>query len=151
MLKVTRFDRIFLMRRNGIYNVCDAPEKLFVDQGLVYVNYAEKEIINQVLFTVIYKDPKSNQAFIKRFSVPSWTMNKDYAVAPEGMEILHIDTRSEFEFTLNYIKKPRIKALEETFSSKDWEIRGHKALGIKLSLREVESIQVKASEQQELF
>ena len=109
VLRVTPYDRIFVMRKSGIYTVCDVPQKLFVDAGMVYVNYAEKEIISEVLFTAIYRDPKTKQAYIKRCRVPSWIMNRDYFLAPDGMEVLHIDTREKFTFTLNYVKKPRVK------------------------------------------
>ncbi|MBR5095894.1 MAG: DNA topoisomerase IV subunit A, partial [Treponema sp.] len=101
VLRVTPFDRIFVMRKSGIYTVCDVPQKLFVDNGMVYVIYAEKEIINDVLFTAIYRDPKTKQCYIKRCRVPSWIMNRDYFIAPDGMEVLHVDTRKNFKFTLN--------------------------------------------------
>lgn len=144
ILKVTPYDRIFIMRKSGIYTVCDVPQKLFVDTGMWYCNYAEKEIINKVLFTVIYRDTKTKCCFIKKCHIPSWIMNRDYMLAPDGMEVLHIDTREEFAFTLKYTKKPRVKVLSEDFNSKDFEERGHKALGIRLSDRETDSVQVQA-------
>lgn len=146
LLRVTPYDRIFIMRKSGIYTVCDVPQKLFVDTGLVYVNYAEKEIINEVLFTAIYRDPKTKQCYIKRARVPSWIMNRDYFIAPDGMEVLHVDTRKNFKFTLNYVKKPRVKA-SENFNTKDYIERGLKAQGFKLSAKEVESVTVEAQKE----
>ncbi len=145
LLKVTRFDRIFIMRKSGIYTVCDVPDRLFVDAGMWYCNYAEKEIISKVLFTVVYRDEKTKQCYIKKCRIPSWIMNRDYMLAPEGCEVLHVDTREKFEFTLNYVKKPRIKIKEETFNSADYEEKGHKAQGVRLSLQETESISVQKS------
>ncbi len=141
VLRVTSFDRIFVMRKSGIYTVCDVPQKLFVDTGMVFVNYAEKEIVNEILFTAIYRDPKTKQAFIKRCRVPSWIMNRDYSIIPDGMEALHIDTRKDFKFTLNYVKKPRVKASED-FKTSDFIERGLKAQGFKLSAKETESVTV---------
>lgn len=142
VLRVTPYDRIFVMRKSGIYTVCDVPQKLFVDAGMVYVNYAEKEIISEVLFTAIYRDPKTKQAYIKRCRVPSWIMNRDYFIAPDGMEVLHVDTRKNFKFTLNYAKKARAKVLKENFKTNDFIERGLKAQGFKLSTKEVESVEV---------
>ena len=34
VLRVTPYDRIFFMRKSGIFMVCDVPEKLFVDTGM---------------------------------------------------------------------------------------------------------------------
>ena len=69
IIKVTPYDRIFIVRKTGIWGVQDVAEKTFVDQGMFYCNYAEKEIINKVLFTVIYRDPKTMQCYIKRCRV----------------------------------------------------------------------------------
>lgn len=142
LLKVTRFDRIFIMRKSGIYTVCDVPDRLFVDAGMWYCNYAEKEIISKVLFTVIYRDEKTKQCYIKKCRIPSWIMNRDYMLAPEGAEVLHVDTREKFEFTLHYVKKPRIKIKEEVFSSADFEEKGHKSQGVRLSTQETDTIEV---------
>ncbi len=142
LLKVTRFDRIFIMRKSGIYTVCDVPDRLFVDTGMWYCNYADKEIISNVLFTVIYRDMKTKQCYIKKCRIPSWIMNRDYMLAPEGMEVLHVDTREKFEFTLHYVKKPRIKIKEEVFNSADFEEKGHKAQGVRLSTQETDSVEI---------
>ncbi|MBR6080859.1 MAG: DNA topoisomerase IV subunit A [Treponema sp.] len=142
LLKVTRFDRIFIMRKSGIYTVCDVPDRLFVDTGMWYCNYADKEIISNVLFTVIYRDMKTKQCYIKKCRIPSWIMNRDYMLAPEGTEVLHVDTREKFEFTLHYVKKPRIKIKEEIFNSADFEEKGHKAQGVRLSTQETDSVEI---------
>ena len=65
LMKVSPYDRILYMRRNGIFCVTDMPEKLFIDKGMWFCNIAEKEIINKFLFTVIFRDPKTKYAFIK--------------------------------------------------------------------------------------
>ena len=153
ILKVTPYDRILFIRRSGIYTVCDVPDRLFVDAGMWYCNYAEKELINKILFTVIYRDSKTKYPYIKRCRIAGWIMNRDYMLAPDGTEVLHIDTRETFKFTLNYEKKPRVKILSEDFSSGDWEERGLKAGGLRLSAHETASIQVEPVEnkQKELF
>ena len=107
-----------------------------------YCNYADKEIISSVLFTVIYRDMKTKQCYIKKCRIPSWIMNRDYLIAPDGMEVLHVDTRESFEFTLHYVKKARQKIKEENFVSSDFEEKGHKTQGVRLSAYETESIEV---------
>lgn len=148
IIKVTPYDRIFLMRKSGLYTVCDVPDKLFVDTGMWYCNYADKDIINNVLFTVIYRDPKTKFCYIKRCRVNGWIMNRDYPMAPEGMEVIHVDTRDKFKFTLHYVKKPRIYTLEDTFSAQDYEEKGLKANGVRLSPRETDSIEAEPADGQ---
>lgn len=157
ILRVTPYDRILFIRKSGIYTVCDVPDRLFVDAGMWYCNYAEKELINKVLFTVIYRDSKTKYAYIKRCRIAGWIMNRDYMLAPDGTEVLHIDTRESFSFTLKYEKKPRVKVLSEDFNAGDWEERGLKAGGIRLSAHETASITVEPvsggtdPDQKELF
>jgi topoisomerase-4 subunit A len=142
VLRVTPYDRIFFMRKSGIFMVCDVPEKLFVDTGMWYCGYSEKESLSKVLFTIIYRDPKTQYAFIKRCRVEGYIMNRDYFIVPEGMEVLHVDTRNKFSFTLNFVPKPRLKITEQSFKAQDYEEKGLKTLGVRLVAREVESITV---------
>lgn len=148
VLRVTPYDRIFILRRSGIYTVCDVTQKLFVDTGMWYCNLAEKDVISKVLFTVIYRDPKNGYCYIKKCRIPSWIMNRDYLMAPDGMEVLHVDTREKFTFTLKYKKKPRVKILSEDFDSANFEEKGHKAQGVRLSDHDTESISVQSADAQ---
>lgn len=148
--KVSPYDRILVMRKTGMYSVCDVPQKMFVDKGMWFCEIAEKEIINKVLFTVIFRDPKTKYCFIKRTRIPSWILNRDYFIAPDGMEVLHVDIREKFTFTLHYEKKPRVKVLEESFKAQNFEEKGLKTLGIRLCTKEVESVKVDGT-QMELF
>ena len=152
ILKVTPYDRIFFIRHSGIYTVCDVPEKLFVDSDMWYCNYADKEIISTILFTVIYRDMKTKFCYIKRFRISGWIMNRDYLMAPDGMEVLHVDTRNDFTFTLKYEKKPRVKILTEEFNAGNFEEKGLKSNGVRLASREVSDIKVEdADSQHKLF
>lgn len=149
VMKVSPFDRILYVRHNGMYTVTDVPEKVFIDKGMWFCQLADKEKINPVLFTIIFRDPKTNLASIKRCRIASWIMNRDYFFAPDGMEVLHIDTREKFTFTLCYENKTRGKA-EEKFKAQDFEEKGLKTLGVRLSQRAVESIKVDGA-QLEMF
>ena len=140
--KVSPYDRIIYVRKNGMYTITDVPDKLFIDKGMWFCDIADKEKLPKVLFTVIFRDPQTGFASIKRCRIPSWIMNRDYFLAPDGMEVLHIDTREKFTFTLNYAKKPRVKVTEEKFKAQDYEEKGLKTLGVRLSTHEVESIKV---------
>ena len=142
LMKVSPYDRIICVRKNGMYTITDVPDKLFIDKGMWFCALADKEKLPKQLFTVIFKDPETGYASIKRCRIPSWIMNRDYFLAPDGMEVLHIDTREKFTFTLNYVKKPRVKITEEKFKAQDFEEKGLKTLGVRLSTHEVESIKV---------
>ena len=142
IMKVSPYDRIICIRKNGMYAITDVPDKIFIDKGMWFCDLADKEKLPKILFTVIFRDPKTGYALIKRCRIPSWIMNRDYFLAPDGAEILHIDTRKTFSFTLAYVKKPRSKINEERFKAQDFEEKGLKTLGVRISAHEVESIKV---------
>ena len=142
IMKVSPYDRILAVRKNGLYSAFDVPEKLFIDRGMVFCQIADKEIVSKTLFTVIFRNPETKLAFIKRCRIPSWILNRDYFLAPDGMEVLHIDTRDDFSFTLAYEKKPKMKILEETFRAADFEEKGIKTQGVRLSPKEATGVSV---------
>jgi len=140
VLKVTPYDRILVMRKTGMYAVMDVPEKVFVDRGMLYCGFSDKEDLAKVLFTVIYRDPKTGYPYIKRCRIGGCIMNRDYFIVPDGAEILYADTRDKFEFTVHYAPRPRIKTLEQTFRARDYAEKGLKALGVRLAAREAVSV-----------
>lgn len=146
VIKVTPYDRILIVRKSGIWSVCDVPDKLFVDTGMWFCNYADKDVIGKILFTIIYRDPKTKFCFIKRCRIAGWIMNRDYSFVPDGMEVLHVDSRDKFKFTMRFVKKPRIKISEQEYKASSYEEKGLKANGVRLESREVESVSVEPSD-----
>ena len=136
ILKVSPYDRIFILRKSGVYTVMDVPDRLFVDTGMWYCGFAEKELLSQILFTVIYKDEKTQYPYIKRARVESYILNRDYLFAPDTATVLYASTAENFEFTVQYAPKPRTKKTEERFKTADYPEKGLKAQGVRLAERE---------------
>lgn len=142
ILKITPFDRIIYVRKSGIYTVTEAPAKVFVGPELRYCSFADKESLSKVLFSVIYRDPQTQYVYVKRCKVGGYIMNRDYFFAPDGMEVLFVETRKDFSFTLNYVKKPKMKILKESFKASDFAEKGIKAQGVRVVAKEVQSVVV---------
>ena len=142
LLKITQFDKILYVRKSGIYTVTEAPAKVFVGPELRCCSFADKETLSKILFTVIYRDPATQFVYVKRCKIAGYIMNRDYFFAPDGMEVLHVDTRKNFTFTLNYVPKPRVKILSEKFKAQDFAEKGLKAQGVRASAKEVKDISV---------
>ncbi|MDR1306259.1 MAG: DNA topoisomerase IV subunit A [Treponema sp.] len=140
--ELSPFDRILVIRGNGIWSVTDIPEKAFVGPGAVYIGKADKEALSSMVFTLIYKEPKTNYPCIKRFRIEGWIMNKDYALLPDGSTVLHGDTRPRFSFTVKYKPKPRLKIFTETFKVQNFAVKGIKAGGVRISAREALAVTV---------
>ena len=138
--EVSPFDRILAIRRNGMYSVMDLCEKTFVGADAWFIDAADKEVLAKTVFTIIYKDMETGFPCIKRCIIEGWIINKDYFLVPDGAEVLHIDTRPKFTFTIHYKPKPRLKVLTENFKAQDYNVRGLKAGGLRLSNKEAEKI-----------
>jgi len=142
LMKVTPFDKVLYVRKSGIYSVSESPKKLFVGPQLRYCGLADKESLSKVMFTILYREPETQYVYIKRCKIAGFIMNRDYFFAPDGMEVLHIDTRKAFKFKLKYVPKPKLKKLEEIFKADDFEEKTLKAKGVRLVAKEVQSIEV---------
>ncbi len=142
VLKVTPFDKVLYVRKSGIYSVSECPKKIFVGPEMRYCGLADKESLSKVLFTILYRDPATQYVYIKRCKIAGYIMNRDYFFAPDGMEVLHVDTRKTFEFKLNYVPKGRIKKLTETFKAGSYEEKSLKAKGVRVAPKEVKDIVV---------
>ena len=141
MAEVSTFDRILTIRRNGVWSVSDISEKAFVGPGAWWIGAADKEVLANTVFTIIYKEPKTGYPCIKRCVIEGWIMNKEYSLVPQGAEVLLTDTREKFTFTVFYKPKPRLKVLKESFKAQDYHIRGHKTGGARLAAREAQSVE----------
>ena len=139
ILRVTPYDRIFVLRKSGVYTVMDIPDRIFVDTGMWYCGFAEKEELSKILFTVIYKDAKTQYPYIKRARVEGYILNRDYLFAPDDAEVIFVSTKNKFSFKVEYTPKPRIKKFEDEFKAEDFMEKGLKAQGVKLASREAVS------------
>lgn len=135
LFKVSPFDRIFVMRKNGIYTVIDVPERLFVDVDLVNCSFAGKENVSKILFTAVYKDEKTGFPYIKRSRIEAYILNTNYLFVPDGNEVLLIHDKPKFSFTVKLEPKPRVKLTEKTFKAADYAEKGLRANGVKLISR----------------
>lgn len=142
IMKITPFDRIIYVRKSGIYTITEAPQKVFVGPEMRYCGFADKDSLSKVLFTIIYRDPATQFVYVKRCKIDGYIMNRDYFFAPDGMEVLHVDTRKTFNFTLSYVKKPKMKVLEEKFKASDFAEKGLKAQGVRVAAKEVQTVDV---------
>ncbi|MDR0290531.1 MAG: DNA topoisomerase IV subunit A [Treponema sp.] len=138
--EVSPFDRILVLRKNGMYSVTDLPEKTFAGADAWWIGVADKEALSKTIFTIMYKEKESGLPCIKRCVIEGWIMNKDYFLVPDGATVLHVDTRPKFAFTAKYVPKPRLKVLSEDFKAHDYAVRGLKAGGIRLSNKEISKV-----------
>ena len=137
LYKVSLYDRVLIIRKTGVYSFVNAPEKFFVDKGMLACILADKELLAKTVFSIIYRNKKTGCAHLKRCRIEKYILDKGYTLIPEDCVLLKLTTGENQAIVLNYKPKSRIKVLEEKFEVKDYLIKGVKASGVKLSPKEI--------------
>jgi topoisomerase IV subunit A len=148
LFDVSPYDRVLVIRKGGAYSVYDAPDKMFVDKGMLYCGYADKDTCAKTVFTVVYRDDTTGFPYIKRCKIEQYILSKGYAIVPENCTPLRLTTEESVELTVEYKPLPRIRVLEENFKSADYLIKGVKAGGVRLAAREVKSVKFAGSNEE---
>ncbi len=143
LFKVSPYDKILVMRKNGIYSIVNIPDRLFVDKGMYFCGLADKENLSDILFSVIYQNTVSKYIYLKRFKVEKYITDRSYAFVPEKCKILKVTTREDVELVIQYKPKPRVKILEERIPLNRYLVKSLKAAGVRLSIKEIKSIRFK--------
>ncbi len=138
LFDVSQYDRIIVIRKSGAYSVMDVPDKLFVDKGMLYCGFVDKELV----FNVVYREDSTKFPYLKRCKIEQFILNKGYSIVPDNCTVLKLTTDSDAIVTVDYKPKPRLKVLEETFIIKDFLVKGVKASGVRLSNKEVKSVKI---------
>ena len=136
LMDVSQYDRVLVVRKNGMYSLHEAPDRLFVDKGMIFCNFVDPERV----YTVIYRDKKTNYPCIKRCELDTFILNRGYELVPPGCRLLKLTTDREVEVHVSYKPKPRLRILNEEFAIEDYAVRGKTAKGLRLSAREVKSV-----------
>ena len=139
LFDVSTYDRVLVIRNNGVYSFMNVPEKIFIDKGMFYCGLAEKETLSETVFTVVYKNEKNKAIYIKRCKIEKYILDKSYELVPEKCRVLFVYTGEKGAVKVNYTPKPRVKILEEAFDIEEYLVKGVKAAGVKLTSKQVKS------------
>ena len=136
---VSSYDRILIIRKSGVYSIVNAPDKLFVDKGMLFCGLADKDEMAERVFSVLYKNDKTGFAHLKRCKIEKFILDKSYELIPGGCRIMKLTIKQDVEAELSYKPKPRLKVLSESFPVGDYLVKGVKAAGVRLSAKEIKS------------
>jgi len=139
LFDVSAYDRMLVIRKTGAYSVIDAPDKVFVDKGMLYCGFADKDSLAAVTFNIVYRDDETGYPYIKRCQVEQFIINKGYSIVPDKCTPLKLTTDNKAMLEVEYKPAPRIRVLNESFKVADYLVKGVKAGGVRLATREVKS------------
>lgn len=143
LFKVSEFDKILIVQKNGTYYCTNVSDRTFVGKDLAYCGLADKESLENVVFTVIYQDKKTKVSYIKRCKLSGFIMNKPYELLPEPetCSLKKLSVLENAEVTVTYKGPSRVK--ETTFYFSDFRVKGAKAGGVTITKKEIASIRIK--------
>jgi topoisomerase-4 subunit A len=141
LFDVSQYDRILVIRKNGVYSVINVPDKLFVDKGMLHCGFIDKDMI----YSVVYKHPESLFPYIKRCTIEQFIMQKAYFLVPENATVQMFSTEKEGTIEVEYKPKAYLRVLEESFNLADYLVKGVKAQGVRLANKEAKSAKLVAS------
>ncbi len=138
--KVSAYDRILIIRKNGIYSITAVPHRLFVDKGMLYCGLADKDTLDKVVFSVLFQNKTTKYVFVKRFRIEKFILDKSYDIVPEDGKLLKLSIKEDIDVVIIYVPKPRIKKLEENLPIGNFLIKNVRAGGNRLSTKEIKTV-----------
>lgn len=150
LLKVSPYDKVFYMRKDGAYRVVNVSDKEFIgSEGLYYYALADKDELSKVVFTAIYKEKESKFYFLNRFTISSFTTNKLYSILPKGnYKLVKLATFPSAIITAKYKTGYGYKVLEETFRFSDFAVRkSPQTVGYKLITKALQSLTLRQTKE----
>ena len=143
LFKVSEFDKILIVQKNGTYYCTNVSDRLFVGKDIAYCGLADKDSLEDLVFTVIYLDKKTKVTYIKRCKLSGFILNKPYELLPdpENNSMKKLSVLPNAEVTVTYKGPTRVK--ESTFLFSDFLVKGAKAGGVTITKKDIASIRIK--------
>lgn len=146
LMKVSPYDKIFYMRKDACYRVINVSEKEYIGtEGLFMIDFADKDKISQIVFTVIFKDKATNFYFIDRFQIQSFSTNKLYSSLQDGnFKLIKLSMAPNALITAKYEPGHGYRKMEEIFRFTDFTVhKSPRNKGICLVSKKLQSFTLK--------
>jgi topoisomerase-4 subunit A len=125
---VSEYDRFVFFLDNGSYRVVPVQDKYFIDGTVLYCGVLDKEKV----FTAVYQQSKTSVAYIKRFRVESFIMDKEYMYAPEGSKVVFFTEEPEMRLDFWFQRKKRMRRRKDECLISDYRVTSESAKGVQL-------------------
>lgn len=135
----TNFDKILILYKEGTYTVINIPEKQYIQpdgKKVVYVGVADKKTV----IGIVYKNPKTNLCFAKRFIVNKFLLDKPYSYVEPGMELQFITTEPNINLEMIFVPKVQQRVAKMTFNLDSVLVKGFEAKGKMISNKEIKKV-----------
>jgi len=134
LVSCSPLDRLILVWNDGRCKVVSPPEKLFVDDSLIYCAILNREKV----FTTVYE--LDFFSYFKKFMFGGITKNRESRFAPIGSRILFFNDEKPSSIFVRYSDDARIKIRQQKFSVLHKPVQGRDSKGLVLTANRIEYV-----------
>ena len=132
---VSEYDRFVFFLDDGTFRVIPVQDKYFIDGSVLYCGVLDRERV----FTAVYRQKKTGIAYIKRFRVESFILDKEYGFVPDGGSVLFFTAEEELKLDIWFQRKKRMRKRKEEALLSDFRVTSDSAKGVQLCGRKIVS------------
>ncbi|MCD4774542.1 MAG: DNA topoisomerase IV subunit A [Candidatus Aegiribacteria sp.] len=125
---VSEYDRFVFFLDNGTYRVIPVQDKYFIDGNILYCGVLDKDRV----FTAVYQQSKTSVAYIKRFCVESFIMDKEYRYSPEEGRVVFFTEEPEMKLDFWFQRTKRMRRRKDECLLSDYRVTSESAKGVQL-------------------
>jgi hypothetical protein len=112
---------------------------------MLFCGFADKESLQQKIFTIVYRNDENQYPYIKRCVIEGYIIGKPYSIVPDKSTVLRLTTRQDVIVQVKYVPNPRLKIVEEGFPVQDFLVKSVRASGVRLAPKPVKSVKLVAA------
>ena len=133
----SRFHKIIIFTEH-YYKVMPVPEKLFIKQKLLYFGKVDKELV----FNCLYRLNDSGIAFMKRFKVDKFILDREYPYTQDDARVLLLSPGKPPKVRVYYPKTGRVRVTNEDIDFSEQLVKAPTARGNRVSTKPVTRLRV---------
>lgn len=135
VLQCSSLDKIQLIWKDGRYKVLYPPERLFVDQALLYCARYDRDRVMTAVYT------QAPFTFVKRFTLGGAILNKEYLCTPPDSQIVLLVEGTPERLYLKYKPAKGQRIHQQMFKPGDVPVKGVKSRGNQMTAKTVDRIE----------
>ena len=138
-LHCSEYDRLLMIFRDGRYKVVPVPDKLFVGPDIYWLGVVE----NTLVFNLVYRHGPENLAYVKRFAMPKFILNREYRLFEEDKRsaiLLLLLGKEGLRIRASLMPSARAKHNAVEIDLDDHLIKGVSARGRRIASRAVRRV-----------
>ncbi|MCK4506621.1 MAG: hypothetical protein KAW14_13485, partial [Candidatus Aegiribacteria sp.] len=128
VFNVSEYDRFVFFLKNGTYRVIPVQDKYFIDGEILYCGVLDKSLV----FTAVYQQKSTGIAYIKRFSVESFILDKEYRFVPEGGTAIFFTHETEIKLDFWFERTKRMRKRKDDCLISEYRVTSEGAIGVQL-------------------